>query len=248
MPETPISEIDRMAYIDGQLDDQRRLDVEGALSRDPPAAAQVMSDLARRTALRIGLRSLGGAPSVALRARLDDAVVPSRHPARRMLAAGVVGALVLGVAVAGAARWITNAGPSSVADDAIQSRQATLLRTRMDSQVETPRLAIREIRTAVRVRLPTLPAGWTLLDVQVFPSDAGPAVQLMIDAGDQGRVFLFASRDVGDSGPDAPVLIRRQGETVAVWEVEGHAFALIGDTPRQTLRAMAIDLADNRFL
>jgi anti-sigma factor RsiW len=248
MHDARISEIDLMAYLDGQLDDRRRLDVETALSVDPPAAAGLMSDFARRTALRLALSEPAVAPSAALEDRLSAL---GRRAGRGRVILGLAAALsamaLVGLAAVGVPRFAAAAGSAAVVEDALQSREATLVRTRMDSQVETPRLAVGEIRSAVSIRLPTLPVGWTVLDVQVFPSDGGPSVQLLIDTGRAGPVFLFASRQEGGDS-DAPVLIRRAGETIALWEVQGQSFALMGAAPRESLRAMAIDLADNRLL
>jgi anti-sigma factor RsiW len=52
MSEDP-SEIELMAYVDGQLDPGRRFAVETRLSRRPDLAAQVMGDLSARTGLRL---------------------------------------------------------------------------------------------------------------------------------------------------------------------------------------------------
>ncbi|MCP6559629.1 zf-HC2 domain-containing protein, partial [Klebsiella pneumoniae] len=47
----PITEHDLNAYVDGQLDLARRIEVEGHLAARPDIAAQVMADLRTRDAL-----------------------------------------------------------------------------------------------------------------------------------------------------------------------------------------------------
>src|SRR4051812_25583320 len=54
-PRGPISHLDLMAYIDDQLDSERRIAVEAHLSRHPGLAAQIMDDLCRRDELRLAL-------------------------------------------------------------------------------------------------------------------------------------------------------------------------------------------------
>lgn len=249
MPDPRLNEIDLLAYADGQLDEYRRLHVETILSADPAAAAGLMGDLARRTALGLALRERKAEPSLELKTRLlarRGNYALGRAP--MALAAAVCAAVLAGLGGVGISRIATSPDTKGVVEDAFQSREATLARIRMTSQVETPHIALSELRNAVRIRLPSLPSGWSVLDVQVFPSDAGPSVQLLIDTGDAGRVFLFASREDEGEGAGAPVLIRYDGETVAFWEVEGQSFTLISEGPRHELRTMAFDLANNRLL
>ncbi len=53
----PITEADLNAYIDGQLDLGRRIEVEEHLSARPEVAARVMADLHTRDALRAAFGS-----------------------------------------------------------------------------------------------------------------------------------------------------------------------------------------------
>lgn len=249
MPDDQITEIDRMAYIDGQLDDPRRLDVETSLSNDPPAAAEMMGDLAQRTALRMAMARLPAAASPELATLAGSARRPRPWRTRRFaaVAAALVTAMLLGVADDA---WRVKAqipGEPDYLDDAVQSREASLIRTAMASRPRTPWMRPNDIRTAIRIRLPVLPANWRLLDVQVYPSDGGPSAQLLIDTGGGRQISLFSSRIEGDRALE-PVVVDRQGETMAFWEVDGQSFVLIGDLSRTTMRDMALDLSDNRLL
>lgn len=248
--EPEITEIDRMAYIDSQLDDPRRLDVETSLAADPPAAAAMMGDLAQRTALRMSLARL----PVELSPELTS--LASSEPRSRVwrgkrvagLAAVLGLAMLLGVADDA---WRVEgriSGPPAYLDDAVQSREASLIRTSMASRPTTPWMNPNDIRRAIRIRLPLMPSNWRLIDVQVYPSDEGPSAQLLIDTGDGRQLSLFSSR-INDEGALKPVVVdRRQGETLAFWEIDGQSFVLIGDLPRAEMREMALDLADNRLL
>jgi anti-sigma factor RsiW len=69
----PPSEVDLCAYIDGQLDVARRLEVEDYLSRNPTAAAELMADLRNRSAMQLALElpAAARADAVALAHQLD---------------------------------------------------------------------------------------------------------------------------------------------------------------------------------
>lgn len=249
MREAEITEIDRMAYIDGQLDDHRRLDVETALAADPPAAAALMGDLADRTALKISLVHIHVEPSARLTTLANANPRNTSRNWRRLtaLASALTAAVLLGVANDPWRMMARVPRDPAYLDDAVQSREASLVRNAMASRPEISWMQPVDIRTAIRIRLPVLPQGWRLVDVQVYPSDEGPSAQLLIDTGDRGQVSLFSSRTDGDK-TFQPVLVDRLGETMAFWEINGQSFVLIGDQSRTSLRAMALDLSDNRLL
>lgn len=247
MPDRPIEEQDLLAFVDDQIDDHRRLEIEAWLAERPAEAARVMRDLRDRTALRLALSARQPLPSPALMALVRQPTPRRLLPWRRVaaLAAVLVAAAVLGIT--SDQTFGPPLGDPDYLDDAVQSHEASLIRAGMTSRPETPWMAPGDIRTAIRIRLPVLPPGWQLIDVQVFPSDDGPSAQLLIQAENAGALSLFSSRTEGD-GVVPPVVVRRDGETLVYWEIEGQSFVLIGDLPRERLRDMALDLSDNRLL
>lgn len=252
MAETEITEIDLMAYVDGQLDDRRRLDIETSLAADPPAAARMMGDLSQRTALRVAIGAVEARPSETLKALVQKDKLSAKVNGAQLRRFGTIAAMLAGGLLLGLgpdARRVTSMikGAPDYLDDAVQSRDASLVRTSMASRPSTPWMKPGDIRTAIRIRLPVLPQGWRLADVQVYPSDTGPSAQLLIDTGDNGQVSLFSSLTEGDD-TFQPVVVDRLGETMAFWEIGGQSFVLIGDQPRPNLRAMALDLSDNQLL
>ncbi len=56
----PITDSDLIAFVDGQLDPMRRLEVEAHLAAHPEAAARVMADFHDRDALRASFRERMG--------------------------------------------------------------------------------------------------------------------------------------------------------------------------------------------
>lgn len=247
MDET-VTDIDLDALIDGQLDLARRYEVETWLAARPVEAAAVMGDFSRRTALRLIAERETVAPSPALAALV--AAAPEREPRSRMRWA-IAAALLLAVCtgLSGPSPFRPSlAPPPDYLDDAVQSHEATLVRTQLKAPREVSAPLLRSVGTAIRIRLPVLPRGWKLQDIQVFPSDDGPSVQLLIDTGDRGQVSLFAVRSDSEERV-APVLTRFDGETVAFWEVAGQSFVLIGEGEDSVeLRDMARDLANNQLI
>lgn len=249
MPDRPIEEQDLLAFVDDQIDDHRRLEIEAWLAERPAKAARVMRDLRDRTALRLALSGRQPAPSPALTALVRQPPARRPMPWSRLAAAAAVLATVaiLGVASDQPFGRLLPGGDPAYLDDAVQSHEASLVRASMSSLAPASRMAPGDIRTAIRIRLPVLPPHWRLIDVQVFPSDDGPSAQLLIDAGEAGELSLFSSRTAGDNRVQ-PVVVRRSGETLAFWEIGGQSFVLIGDLSRERLHAVAMDLSDNRLL
>lgn len=214
-----IIDADLHAYIHDRLDDQGRRDVEGFLACNPDLAANVMTQMHLR-----GRRTIKRRRGVALTA----------------VAAGLAACLGSGVGWAAAEyrdldgwREIDGGAPPEYVEEAAESRQATDLRERMNSQVETAELDVGEIRRSLRIQLPPLPRDWRIRDVQVFPTDEGPSVNLVLETHDARRLQLFAVA----ASPRAlrPELARKAGDTVAFWQRDGAAYVLSGPRSRSKL-------------
>lgn len=234
-----ITEIDLAAYVDGELDLERACQVELHLSRQPVQAARVMADLAGRTALRLIIRerNAGSGP----------ATVPARteQPKRRqrttaaLLAAAAVAALV-----------VPNLGGRSVAtppaylEDAMMSHRITLMRARMTSQPESPHFDAEDLERETHIRVPRLPDDWHVLDAQLFPSDQGPALQLLIRTATGGSLSIFAVRGPSNA-PSEPSAVRRGDQSIAYWRKGDVSYAVIGDGSPEQIDRIADDLEDN---
>ncbi|WP_164857231.1 anti-sigma factor family protein [Sphingomonas crocodyli] len=250
-----VTDLDINAYIDGELDLQRRLAVEEHLAHDPAAAARVMADLSIRTALRLlhGESRHGGAEHApaslvqdAERLETHLAARPSPRPRRMGWAAAAL--LVAGV---GTASLTLNpkgaeASPPSYVADAAMAFRTGLLRVNMKSQREDEVFDRRDIAEWTRIRVPVLPDGWRVTDVQVVPSDEGPALQIMVRT-DKGNVAsVFAVRSAA-AAPIRPVSVRHGDTSVAYWRNGDIAYALTGMEAPDALDLAAEDLADNRL-
>lgn len=245
----PITETDLHAYVDGRLGAERCGEVEEYLAAHPDVAAQVMADMAATRALR----SVLDAPLPEGRQRTRDqavalglALAGRRGPGLRRAAAAASLALVFaGGWFAGQVATSTPLTPDFV-DDAMMSRETSLLRARMASQPETVRLDRAEISAATQVVLPKLPRSWRMTDVQVYPSEDGPSVGMAFQSRELGPISLFAVR-TRDSSRIEPTTIRRDGGVVAYWRNGDMAYALMAsrgyERVSQTARRLAASVA-----
>ena len=221
-------EADLAAYAEGRLSPARRRAIEGYLACNPDLAAGLMT----RMHMAGGRRGSRG---------------------KRRLAAAAFGFAMLACTGSALAGWtvaerrdldgwreVDGGDPPDYVEDAADSRQAARVRGEMASQIEIPRLDASEIRKTMRLPIPKLPASWRIRDAQVFPSDEGPSVNLLIDAADGRRLELFAVR-TNSWGNDRPEIARRGREAVAFWERGEAAYVLSGpQSPTELLRDASV--------
>ncbi|TNC15147.1 anti-sigma factor [Methylobacterium terricola] len=261
----PITETDLNAYIDGQLDLGRRIEVEEHLAARPEVAARVMADLHTRDALcaafgsvRDGAVRVGPTPErLAAAARRLDRSLTWRRIGARLQRAAVI-AMLVGTGWLlhnetgdfGVQNTIASTHSSTVAPDvapvfveeALQARQAALVRARVASQRPTPAYDRREVEAATGIVLPALPADWRVDDLQIFPARSGAGVEVAIDAGSLGKVALFATRSP-DSAAHAPAVVRSPEAVTVYWTAGRGAYALSGSGSEPDLGRAAATLA-----
>ncbi|MCM8730077.1 anti-sigma factor family protein [Hephaestia sp. GCM10023244] len=241
MTSDAVSELEIHAYIDDELEPVRRMAVEEYLARDGAAAARVMADLRLRSALGLALhddRPLG--PTMVTSAER----LRQRIARRRWRWRGVVG---LASAAAVAAFLIPSVLQDDVpayVGDAVMSHRIGLMRAAMPSQVENAHFDAHEVMRSTNIRMPVLPDGWQITDVQLFPADSGPALQIMIRTDAARVVSMFAQRSGRDEATE-PVAIQRGDDAVAYWNRDGVGYALVGAEPAAEIDRAADDLADN---
>jgi len=246
----PVSDFELQAYVDGELDAARALEVEDYLARHPERAAQVMADLRDARALRLIAPRFEPQPFCRQAAgRLSRGL--SR---RKMLKRARMPAMAAAIAIAlsfvtlsgnpklGRAGW-ASAAPAFV-EEAIQSHRTTQLRAAMRSQPESPVLNVSELLHTARLKVPRLPANWRVVDAQLFPSDDGPALQLSLETADKRMLSMFAVRSTS-AAPQEPAVVQREGETIAFWRKGDQAFAMIGQATPAELDRWADAIEDS---
>lgn len=156
-----------------------------------------------------------------------------------------------GIAALIASGWIARgqlgefpeaARASSFVDEAAASHRNGLLRQAMQSQIESPKLDSSEIARSTGITLPKLPSGWQVRDVQLYPTQDGPAVAVSLLTSQGDPISLFA--DKAETPAEAkPLIATRSGESIAYWEVGEMAFAVTGAVPPARALQLATDLA-----
>ena len=240
-----VSEVELQAYVDGQLDDARRIEVEDFLARHPEAAAEVMASLRTMDALRLHAqtREEPSARLVAGATRLEQGL--KRQVWRRTVLrlTGLAAAVTVGWIVVSAVQPFGSANRSEAAtlafvDEALDARRAQTLRQRMASQVETASYDPAELHSETRLAMPLLPSGWKVMDVQIYPWDEGYSITVTAHAGDLGTVTLFAAPRL-DKEPQTMRTLVVGEATATIWQSGGLAYALVGHASENQLHEAA---------
>ena len=241
----PITDDDLIAFIDGQIEPMRRLDVEAHLATDPAAAARVMAEMHDRDALRACFERVPGPGpdrTVAL-ARRFDRNLRWRRVASRLKRAAAIAVLV-------GAGWLAHdeIGRFGVPDtlaatpdpaliaDARQARAVAQLRKSINGEAGGPVYDRARLRSVTGIDLPTLPEGWRVRDIQIFPARHGTGIEVALEAGGYGEASLFATR--GIRGGPATLTGSEDGDIVS-WNAGETAYALIGPRDDAALRQVA---------
>jgi len=127
-------------------------------------------------------------------------------------------------------------------DRVIASHRTTQMRQEMRSQIESIAYDPAEIRHATGIVMPALPANWGVRDVQVYPSTFGDIVQLYLKTPD-GEGVSLVSMKMETSAEGEPLLQTRNKESIAYWEMEEFAYALVGELGSARLLTLAAGLA-----
>jgi anti-sigma factor RsiW len=246
----PITEADLLAYVDDQLDPARRIEVEEHLAHAPEAAARVMADLKDRDALRLLHADPLARPSESM---MRSAVRLERALARQEL--GLKLRRIAAVAALIGFGWFAHGQvglgvtdseaspkPPAFVEDALHSHETGLLRARMVSQPEIEVYDPAEILAETGIRLPPLPKDWQVRDAQIFPSRYGHSIEIAIDAGDLGRVSLFAAQTPAFN-VIAPTSARFEKATAVYWQTGQLAYALTGTGSDRPLERAALRLS-----
>ncbi len=246
-----ITEADLHAYVDDQLTSMRRILVEAYLSQHPKLAARVMADLRGRDELRLAMSE--SSPVIKLASydaarRLERAMRRDIYFAKARRFAAVIALVAFGwfahIEFVSMGSWngaAASAMPAYV-DEAARAHRTAILRASMHSQTVQPHFDREEIRAATSIVMPSLPQEWEVLDVQIFPSSGGPSVEVSVQAGELGRLSLFAVQLRRFAVMPATVTSSDE-MTAAYWQIGDTAYALVGAANGKALNEAAINLA-----
>ncbi len=251
----PIVDADLDAYVDDQLDAGRRIEVEAFLSGNPEVAARVMSDLRVRDELRL---ALAGSKAMVRPATSDAARRLERGLARRRLVGSLQRVAAVGMFVA--IGWMAHAGfgplvisevvastpPPVYVEEAMRAHRTSIVRASMASQPEVPDYDANEIRAATAIVMPSLPKDWKVRDVQIYPSQFGPSVEMAVQTEALGLVSLFAVRP-GTFDVVKPAVAPAGDISSAYFQIGEVAYALVARGDVRDLDRAAERLADTLY-
>lgn len=251
----PVLENDLDAYVDGRLTPQARLRVEGYLARNPASAAQVMADLEIRNSLRLALHAHEAPHRAETReaARRLEGSLAMRRTWATVQRIAAVGILVAGGWIASSQIGPFNATavnasthPPAYVEEAVRAHQTSLVRAGMSSQREASGYDPEDIRAATAIVMPKLPNGWKVADVQIFPSDFGPSVEMTIVAEENAKLSLFAVRP-GFFAVETVNDVNLSGAEAAYWQIGEVAYALVSSIPDGKLADEASSLSKTLY-
>lgn len=248
-------DLDILAFVNGQLDGERRYAVAEFLSQNPDRAAEVMADLRLTEALRLALGTVDTpAPPALLRAgdRLATGV-SRRLSVRRWLP--YAAALVLF-----AAGWAAEGFRSDrIAQSAAAADIAALFEAALDAtEAVNLRLALSDdlgpmprdpsgIAARLGIELPDLPQDWSIAAAQVVATPERPGVALLIDTPDLGQILLFSVLRSID-GPDEPAdATIRDGRVLAFFERDRTAYVLVDSAGTSADLRLGAEALRHRF-
>jgi anti-sigma factor RsiW len=240
----PEIEADLLALLEGRLDADRSLAVADYLKQRPERAVDLLADAGNITALRMALSAADDpAPErlVAEARRLQDRLRGQRL--LRRIAPFAAAVVLFAAGWGGHAMWQTT-GPASappLVEAALDAKAALELRHWMVSQPESADLNTQEIVAALGIDLPALPEDWAVHDVQIVATPERPAVAIVVDAPDLGRLLLLAvARNPGDA-EDPPTAFEYQGRSIALFERGRSSFVLVDESGHPEQLALGAD-------
>ncbi len=255
-PVDPVLDTDLSAYVDNQLDINRRIEVEAYLSENPVIAAQVMADLSLKGELRLALADQRSSVRPQTRdaaRRLESALSRGRFVAAFRRAAAIV--LLVGagwVANAhfgpfGATQVIASVQPPPFVEEAVRAHQTAVLRETMPSQAEISAYDPADIRAATGIVMPEIPTDWKVIDVQVFPSAFGPSVEMAVAPAANEVLSLFAVRP-GSFAVQKALPMGVGTTQSSYWQIGEVAYALVSSSrDAGDLNGMAEKLAASLY-
>ncbi len=241
-PLSPVTEDDLHAYVDGQLSESRRAEVEAWLESNPEAAERVRAYREQNAALQAMFAPVLDEP---LPARLTEMLQPKRSGWSMRVAAAVAW-----LAVGGIAGYLVHDGLAPAPTVALFAERAAVAHVVYAAEVRHPVEVTADKqdhlvkwlsnRLGKPLRTPDFgPLGYQLVGGRLLPGEAGPAAQFMYEDPQNTRLTLYVSTPAPGEQATA-FAFREQGAVkVLYWVEHDLSFALVGDAERQALLDLA---------
>jgi anti-sigma factor RsiW len=238
--DSPVTEAELHAYIDGQLDGARRAAVETYLATNPAEAERVHAYARQNEQLHALFDSTLDEPvPEALRMKpARRAPGPMRYAA--LLAAAVVGG-VLGWTLRGEEPLVITASlPQQAALAHVVYAPEVLHPVEVGAREEAHLVSWLSKRLGAPVRAPHLSdAGYELVGGRLLPGEAGPAAQFMYQDVRGNRLTLYV-RTAADSNHETAFRYAKEDKVGVFYWVDGpFGYALSGELERPQLLRVA---------
>ena len=233
---------DLHAWADGELDEVRRLEVEGRLANDPDAMERARSYRQMNTALKALYDPVLEEPIPGrLLAR------PATNASRAAVYAKAASLVVIGLALGWAARSFV---PLASGPGLPLWRQAAIAHTVYAPEVRHPVEVgaddedhlVRWLskRLGTDLKCPKLSAyGYELVGGRLLSGTNGPVAHFMFQDSRGARLTLYVSKQRGDSGETAFRFNQEGGVAVFYWIDGRYGYALSGEMGRDQLLGLA---------
>jgi anti-sigma factor RsiW len=239
----PELEADLLAFLQERLDADRTFAIADYLAERPERMSDLLADTKNTAALRMALSETDDpAPPqlVAEARRLQDRLRGQRLLRR---SAPFAAAFVLFAAGwTGHMMWQASGpvGAPPLVEAALDAQAALELRHWMVSQPESTELNVQEIVEALGISLPPLPDDWTVRDVQIVATPDRPAIAIVVDAPDLGRILLMAMARNVDDIEDPLSSFDYNGQTFALFDLGRSAFVVVDDSGHAEQLALGV--------
>ncbi len=236
-------EAELQAYIDKELDDERRSQIDRWLEEHPDEAATLAHYRAQNQALHDAFEPLLSRPASERFRSLDRVQVNTSR--LWQLAAAL--AFIIGAGGGWGANEYFHAGPSAdlaLARDAVVAHRVYEVEVRHPVEVaaneEKHLVAWLSKRLDAPVLAPDLsPLGFQLVGGRLLPAASGPAAQFMYENETGDRLTLYV--EPNRTGEETAFRFVEQDDIAAFYWKDGPlAYALIGRTERERLLSLAL--------
>ena len=235
-------EAELQAYVDKQLDDERRSQIDRWLEEHPDEAATLAHYRAQNQALHDAFEPLLGRPAGERFRKLDRV----RPKVSRIWQIAAVIALIVGAGGGWTANdyfRVSSNDELALARDAVLAHRTYEAEKRHAVEVvaseEKHLVAWLSKRLEAPVRAPDLAArGYQLVGGRMLPAASGPAAQFMYENDRGDRLTLYVERN--RAGGQTAFRFTGEGEISAFYWKDGPlAYALIGRAGREQLLSLA---------
>ncbi len=224
------------AYLDGELDLVRTLDVDRHLAGCPECARAFDGMRALQAALRAA--PLRHEPPPRLDARVRAALRREAAPRRRLALAALAGAAAATLVLAAAAVWVRPAAAEPLAREVAAANARSLMAAHLTDVRSTDRHTVKPWFAGRLDYAPPVPdtsgCGFPLAGGRLDYLDGRPVAALVYERGRHFiNVFVWPAPDAGDS---EPALLFRQGYSLIHWEKGGMTWWAASDLNPADLR------------